>query len=216
MDKCLLLLSGGIDSPVAGWLARKQGLAVIALHYSMEPLTDGMPEGKAAAVCGRLGFRKLITANIAQPLNAIASNCQHNLYFVLMKRLMLRLAERVAMQEGCACIVTGDNLGQVSSQTLSNLATIDMATGMEVSRPLLGLEKNEITAMAERIGTFALSAGKEVCDVLGPQRPDTRSDLGRAVHEEAKLDLAAMEHAALASMHIVQFATRPRTAASYI
>lgn len=185
--KGLLLISGGFDSPVAGYLMQQKGLEIIAVHFSYEPFTDDAPELKSRKAAEILGFKKFITINIAKDCESIAKNCNHRLYFVLTKRLMLRKAEEIARQEGCDFLITGENLAQVSSQTLSNLKSITDSVKMQVLRPLLTYEKTEILALATKIGTYEISKGPEVCDVLGPTHPATKSDLEEIKQEEEKL-----------------------------
>ncbi|MBI4020672.1 MAG: hypothetical protein HY369_00345 [Candidatus Aenigmarchaeota archaeon] len=186
--KGLLLLSGGIDSPVAGSLLQKD-MDLEAVHFSFAPLTNDEPEEKCRALAGKLGIR-LHVINIASDLQRIAQLCDRKYYFVLMKRLMLRRAEALAKKQGCDVLVTGESLGQVSSQTVDNLRAIDAATGMTVLRPLIAMDKEEIIKIAERIGTFAVSCGKEMCDVLGPDHPETRARLADVERQEQQLAAA--------------------------
>ena len=142
--KGLLLISGGFDSPVAGYLMQQKGVEIIAVHFSYEPFTDNQPEIKASKAVEILGFKKLITINISKDCENIAKNCDHRLYFVLTKRLMLKKAEEIAKTENCNFLITGENLGQVSSQTISNLRSITDAVKIQVIRPLLTYDKTEI------------------------------------------------------------------------
>jgi len=190
--KGLLLLSGGIDSPVAGHMMMQRGLEVEAIHFSFEPFTDDTPERKSREVAKLLGFSKLYIANIQEPLAEIVRNCEHRYYFVLSKRFMFRVAERIARQDGCDFLITGENLGQVSSQTLRNLGVIDAAVQIPVLRPLLGFDKVEIMEKAREIGTYEISKGRELCDVLGPEKPSTWAKGRRIREEEERLDLTGM------------------------
>ena len=185
--KGLLLISGGFDSPVAGYLMNQKGVDIIAVHFSYEPFTDNSPEIKSRKACEILGFKKFIAVNISKECEKIAKNCNHKLYFVLTKRLMLKKAEEIARKEGCNFLVTGENLAQVSSQTLSNLKTITNAVKIPVIRPLLTFDKNEIINIAKEINTYEISKGPEVCDILGPKHPATRSNLDEVWIEEAKI-----------------------------
>src|SRR3989344_5260168 len=108
--KALLLISGGFDSPVAGYLMQQKGLEIIAVHFSYEPLTDNGPEIKSRKAAEVLGFKKFIVVNIAKECEQIAKNCDHRLYFVLTKRLMLKKAEEIAKKENCKFLITGENL----------------------------------------------------------------------------------------------------------
>lgn len=183
--KGLLLLSGGIDSPVAGWMLQKK-MEVMAVHFSFEPLTDNTPEVKSREIAQKLGM-KLVVLNISKEIKMIADRCERKYYFVLMKRIMVRKAEDLAKKEKGGFLITGENLGQVSSQTLENLAAIDAAVGIPVLRPLIAKDKQEIIQLAEEIGTFEISKGKEMCDVLGPEHPSTKARLEDIEQQETLL-----------------------------
>jgi thiamine biosynthesis protein ThiI len=186
--KGLLLLSGGIDSPVAAHLLQRQGAELDAVHVSLEPYTDASPEAKARALARALGIRAIAVVPGGEA-NAALAQADHKRYFVLSKRFMLRCAERLAPARGASFLATGENLGQVSSQTLANLAAIDGAVTLPVFRPLLSLDKTEIIRIAERLGTLKTSEGPELCDVLGPRYPATRASAEEARRAEGKVDL---------------------------
>lgn len=185
--KALLLLSGGYDSAVAGYIIQKKGLEIIAVHFSYEPLTDNSPELKSRKISEMLKFKKFISINISKECETIADKCRRDLYFVLAKRLMLRKAAETAKKEGCEFLITGEALGQVGSQTLSNLRTITEVSKIPVLRPLLAYDKEAIIRLARQIGTYEVSSGPEVCDILGPKHPATRSKIEDARKEELKL-----------------------------
>lgn len=188
--KAVLLLSGGIDSPVAGRMLQEQGVELEALHCSFEPITDARSVEKARDLAALLGLPRLHVARIGDILGTIpADRDAHRFYFVLQKRMFYRLAARLARDLGADAIATGENLGQVSSQTLGNLATIETAATMPVIRPLLGLDKMEIVEWARRHGTLETSTGPELCDLLGPDRPATRSDHAKVLAFEQRLGL---------------------------
>ncbi|MFQ5838399.1 MAG: tRNA sulfurtransferase [Thermoplasmata archaeon] len=202
--KGILLLSGGIDSPVAGHLMAQKGIEVIALHFSLEPFTDRAPEEKALRIVDILGFPRLYICRIGDALAEIARNCRHRFYFVLSKRLMYRLAETLALQEGAASLITGESLGQVSSQTLSNLRAIDASVEVSVVRPLIGWDKVDIMETARRIGTYDISKGPEVCDVLGPSHPTTQARLEVVEAEESKLRYGDLLSSSLETLRMVE------------
>lgn len=184
--KGLLLLSGGIDSPVAGWVMKKH-MDVVAVHFSFVPLTDDTAEQKSRVLADQLGF-PLHVIPIAREIKTIGSK-GGKLYFVLMKRLMLRRAAALAKEQGCQVLITGENIGQVSSQTLQNLAVIDEAVSIPVLRPLIARDKQDIIAIAKVIDTLETSTGKELCDVLGPQYPATGARLQDVQEAERLIDL---------------------------
>jgi len=207
--KGLLLLSGGFDSPVAGKLMQRQGLAVDAIHFSLEPVTDGVAEQKCLDLARVLALEKVYVAKVGEELAKIAARCTHRYYFVLSKRFMLRVAEVIARRDGYDYLITGENLGQVSSQTLQNLTVIDSAASMPVLRPLLGFDKNDIINVAKELGTYEISKGPEICDALGPDSPSTAASIPAILEEEAKIDLDELAETAVAKMnlHMVTQAT---------
>lgn len=188
MDRGLLLLSGGIDSPVAGDVVQRQGVDLASVHFSLEPWTDDEPERKSRAVADRLDLDPLTVISLDEA-SAVLAKARHRLYFVLSKRLMLRVADRIAEAQGREVLVTGENLGQVSSQTLANLAVVDAAVDRPVLRPLLGWDKVDIVDRAKAIGTYGIASGPEHCDALGPTRPSTRASLREVEAAEAEVDV---------------------------
>jgi thiamine biosynthesis protein ThiI len=174
--KAVLLLSGGFDSPVAGRMLREQGVALEALHGSFEPVTDDASVRKAETLARQLGLSRLWVAKIGEALGRIPHDREaHRYYFLLQKRLLYRLADALADQVGADVLATGENLGQVSSQTLPNLVTLEQAARRPVLRPLLGLDKVDILRLAREWGTYETSVGPELCDILGPAKPATTS-----------------------------------------
>lgn len=186
-DKGVLLLSGGFDSPVAGHLMSKQGLYLVAAHFSLEPITDDAAAMKARALSGILGLRRLYVVRVGESFAGIAHAANRRFYFVLTKRLMVRLADAIADREGASVLVTGENLGQVSSQTLASLRAIDAVARRPILRPLIGFDKQEIVDRAKALGTYEVSKGPEICDLLGPPRPSTHARLDQILAEESKL-----------------------------
>jgi tRNA uracil 4-sulfurtransferase len=201
--RALLLLSGGIDSPVAGKLLQEQGVELEAVHFSLEPFTDGGGEEKAAALARALGLARLHVVPAGPLFGELVKRADERLYFVLSKRLMARIAGALAPGLGCAAIATGENLGQVSSQTLPNLASIDRAAPLPVLRPLLAYDKVDIIDLARAWGTFDISKGPELCDVLGPSNPSTGAALERVEKEEARVDTADLVARGLAGLRVV-------------
>ncbi len=187
--KSILLLSGGFDSPVAGHLMARQGYEVVAAHFSLEPITDDGSAVKSRKLAEILGFPTLYVVRVGEAFAEVAHVCHRRFYFVLTKRLMIRLADAIADRENAAALITGENLGQVSSQTLMNLRAIDAAARRPVLRPLIGFDKQEIMDRAKTIGTYETSVGPEICDLLGPPRPATAARLEPILDEETKLDI---------------------------
>src|SRR5438445_2906352 len=187
--KGVLLLSGGFDSPVAGYLMARQGLNLVAAHFSLEPITDDAAAIKARTLCGLLGIRSLYVVRVGESFAEVAHVANRRFYFVLTKRLMVRLADGIADRESADVLVTGENLGQVSSQTIASLRAIDAVARHPVVRPLIGFDKQEIVDRAKTIGTYEVSKGPEICDLLGPPRPATHARLDQVLAEESKLPI---------------------------
>ncbi|MBI2545713.1 7-cyano-7-deazaguanine synthase [Candidatus Woesearchaeota archaeon] len=203
MHKVLLLLSGGIDSAVAARLLMDQGCEIIALHFSLEPFTDDTAKQKSIAIARSLGIRRLLSIVCGLQHARIVERCTHRYYYVITRRMMLRIAEQIARNEGCGFIATGDNLGQVGSQTLANMQVISHAVSMEILRPLLANDKLETIALAKKYGTYELSIGPEMCSVLGPKHPATSSRLEVIEHEEARIDMRSLIDEQLAATEII-------------
>lgn len=202
--KGLVLLSGGIDSPVATWIMQKQGLTLEAIHFSNEPFTDDVPEKKTIEAAKLLGLRKLAVVNIAKPLVNFNKTCNKRYYFVFMKRLMYRIAQEYAQKAGATCFITGENLGQVSSQTLTNLSVLGDVAELPLLQPLLGYDKEDIIEIAKRIGTYEISKGPEHCDALGPKFPMTKATKEGIEAEESKLPLQQYVSESLQQAKIVE------------
>jgi thiamine biosynthesis protein ThiI len=204
-----LLLSGGIDSPVAGHLMASQGAEIFALHCSLEPFTDNAPEKKSKKIAETLGFSAFYVAHLGDALAEIARQSRRRYYFVLSKRLMFRVAEALAHREGAGFLITGESLGQVSSQTLWNLRAIEAAVRIPVVRPLIGWDKVDIVREAEAIGSFPISVGPEVCDVLGPAHPTTRAKLEVVEAEEARLPYEELLEDSVTTLRRVELLEAP-------
>jgi tRNA uracil 4-sulfurtransferase len=189
--KAVLLLSGGFDSPVAGRMLQDQGVELEALHGSFEPVTDDASVRKSLALAKQLGLKRLWIAKIGTALGKIPHDREaHRYYFLLQKRLLYRLADHLADQIGATAIATGENLGQVSSQTLPNLVTLEQAARRPILRPLLGLDKVDILRLAREWGTYDTSVGPELCDLLGPDKPATTSEAKVVALAEDRVGLA--------------------------
>lgn len=170
----------------------KQGVELVALHASFEPLTGPESVEKAKELAELLGLKQIYVARIGEELAKIPQDrAAHKYYFVLQKRLLYRLADRLADDVDADTIATGENLGQVSSQTLRNLATLDEAARRPVLRPLLGLDKQDIVDYARRTGTYETSIGPELCDLLGPTKPATVSDVANVTEHEQRVGMDA-------------------------
>ncbi|MGG6309896.1 tRNA uracil 4-sulfurtransferase ThiI [Paenibacillus macerans] len=181
--KAMLLLSGGIDSPVAGWSALRRGLEIECVHFHSYPFTSKKAEEKvidlAKVLSGYAGRIKLHLVPFTDIQTALAQTGQDNLIITLMRRSMLRIATKLAERNGALALVTGDSLGQVASQTLSSMNAIGRATDLPLLRPLVMTDKTDIIAMAQQIGTYDLSIlpYEDCCTLFVPKSPSTNPNL---------------------------------------
>ena len=204
MERGIALLSGGIDSPVAIHLMQNR-LEIIAVHFHQQPLTDEKEIEKVRELVRVLGVRKVYLIPFTSVLKELVSKCDHKNYYILSKIAMFRCAEMVALKEGAQFLITGENLGQVSSQTLSNLTTITKNLSLEIFRPVLSYDKEEIVRVAKKIGTYEISKGPEICCLLGPQFPATKSDAEEIRKELGNLELGRLLEESLNNAEIVSF-----------
>lgn len=197
------LVSGGIDSPVAAWMMMSRGLKVSVVHFHSAPFTTRASQDKVREVLKLLTKRQPTIDAAFVPFaetvqRPIVENTPAPLRVVLYRRFMVRVAAALAEKVGATCLVTGDSLGQVASQTIANLATIDAASPLPIFRPLVGLGKDKIVAEARAIGTFDVSTqeDEDCCAYLMPRRPATRTTPAELAEVEKSLDVAAMVAAA--------------------
>ncbi len=196
--KGLLLLSGGIDSPVAGYLAMKRGVAVDALHFWSYPLTGERAKEKVVKLSQVLREYnprlRLHIAHFTEIQTAIMEKCPEKLRVTIMRRMMMRVASRLASKIGALAIFTGENIGQVASQTLESLAAIQDAATLPVIRPLVCFNKVETIDLARHIGTYDLSVlpYEDCCTVFVPKHPAIKPDLSEVQKAEAALDIDAL------------------------
>lgn len=204
--RALLLLSGGIDSPVAGWLAMKRGLMIDALHFESPPFTSERARLKVEDLGQRLAewgaFGKMYFCNFTAVQREIYGKCPAPLGVTIMRRFMFRIAEGLARRLGAMALVTGESLGQVASQTLHSLYVINRVCTMPVLRPLIGFDKTEIVERARAIGTYETSIlpFEDCCTIFVPRRPSTRPQESQVEAAEAGLDIGRMVAEALDSI----------------
>ncbi len=202
MKKAIALLSGGQDSPVAIDLLKNK-LEIIATHFHQMPLTDEQEIEKVKKLQKQLKIQKLYLIPFADLFKELVTHCEHRYYFVLSKIAMLKAAEMIAEKEHADYLITGENLSQVSSQTLSNLVSISKPIKMIILRPLLTYDKIEIMALGKKIGTFEISKGPELCCLLGPKKPATKSDPEKIQKELKRVDLNTLIQMALEKAEII-------------
>lgn len=205
------LLSGGLDSPVAAYRMMKRGCLVNFVHFHSYPFLDRASQRKAQALACLLTRHQyratLCMVPFGEVQQRIVSAVPAAYRVVLYRRYMLRIADALARQYGAHALVTGESLGQVASQTLSNLRVIEAASSLPVLRPLIGMDKAEIMAQAESIGTYATSIlpDQDCCTLFVPRRPATRSSLSEIEAAEQKLDTPALLQLALQGAETVSF-----------
>ena len=203
--KGILLMSDGIDSPVAGYLLSRQGVDLVALHFDTSQGEDSSRTVRILAIRDRL--RESAGAEVeavlvphTDTLSVLSAKCKPNLTCVLCRRMMLRVGASVAERVGAAFLITGESLGQVASQTLTNLFVEEQASPVPIVRPLIGTDKVEIVNIAKSIGTYELCASSDVACKFAPQKPSTNSDLEEVLAEEERVDAAALASAALSGL----------------
>ena len=207
----LSLLSGGIDSPVAAWRMMRRGCRVDFVHFHSEPFTDRTSQEKVRLLARLLAAWELdatlLLVPFAEAQRQIVAAVARPLRVVLYRRMMLRIAEALARARGAEALVTGESLGQVASQTLANLAVIGEAATLPVLRPLVGMDKEEISRLAERIGTFETSIipDQDCCQVFVPRHPATRARPDAVRAAEARYDVAGLVAMAVAATERVRF-----------
>jgi len=200
--KAMLLISGGIDSPVAGKFLQEAGFSLEAIHFSQVPFTDDTPEKKSLLLARALGLKEMSVVDAGNEFKSIAENARTEYYFILIKIFMLRCAEKIAHERKIEFIATGESLGQVSSQTMSNLNTINSSVEIEVLRPLLFMSKQEIIDKSIKEGYFETSKGPEMCDVLASGKPKTRSHIKETEIEEEKCKMNELVESAVKKVRI--------------
>lgn len=202
----LLLLSGGIDSPVAGYMMAKRGLEIEALHFESFPYTSERAREKvmtlAEELCAHVSRMHVHVISLTHIQEELRDRCDEEYFTLLLRIFMMTLAERVAKQYGCLALITGESLGQVASQTLPAIRVTDSVVSLPVFRPCIGLDKEEIVAIARRIGTFDTSVlpYEDCCTVFTPRHPRTRPVPERVMAELEKVDFAGLCEEAYATM----------------
>ncbi len=204
MEKGVALLSGGIDSPVAIHMMQNR-LEIIAAHFHQEPLTSKKEVEKVKELAKHLGLKKVYLIPFVPVLRSLVDKCDHKNYFILQKILMFKSASTIAKKEEAKALITGENLGQVSSQTLSNLKTISFHVDCEIFRPLLTFDKQEIINIAKKIETYEISKGPEICNLLGPKAPATKSKPELITMELEKFDYTTLLEEALNNAEVLVF-----------
>ncbi len=207
--KAAVLISGGIDSPVAAYMMAKRGLQLNAIHFASPPYTSPMAEEKVHNLLRKVsrysGNITLFTVGFTEIQEAIRDNCPEELFTLVMRRFMMKIAERIAAKEDCKALITGESLGQVASQTLNALACTDAVVQMPVFRPVIAMDKEEIIAISRKIDTFNISIEpfEDCCTVFTPKHPKTRPQVSILETAEEAMDVDALIERALANTTIM-------------
>lgn len=196
--RAMVLISGGIDSPVAAWMMAKRGLELNAVHFASPPYTSPRAERKVHELLEKVAAYsstiRLETVHFTEIQEQIAKCCPEEYFTLIMRRFMVRIAARLAKNRDCGALITGESLGQVASQTLPALAVTDSLAGMPTLRPLIGMDKDEIVEIARKIDTFNISIQPyaDCCTVFTPRHPKTRPVIEQIEKAEAALDVEAL------------------------
>ena len=207
--RAMLLLSGGIDSPVAGYMMAKRGLELVGIHFFSYPYTSERAKEKVlelgrklTAWCGRMSVMVVPFTKIQEE---IRDKCHEELFTLVMRRFMMRIAEKVAVEYGCGALITGESLGQVASQTMPAMAVTGAVCELPVFRPCIGMDKEEIIRIARKIDTFETSIlpYEDCCTVFTPKHPNTKPKMPKILEAESNLDVETLVDEAVKGVEIV-------------
>lgn len=207
--KGLLLLSGGIDSPVAGYLMSKRGLKLEAVHFHSYPYTSAQAKEKVIELAKEIseycGEIKLHVVSFTEIQEQIHKNCDAEYMITIMRRIMMRIAERLCKENGLGAIVTGESLGQVASQTMQSMTVTNSVVSLPVFRPVIAFDKEEIMNVARKIGTYETSIlpYEDCCTVFLPKNPVIRPTISRAEYLEKSLDIDSLVETAVLNEEII-------------
>ncbi len=216
--RAMCLLSGGNDSPVAAYMMAKRGMEIEAVHFFSYPYTSQLAKDKVLELarlvtryCGRMTVNIVSFTKIQE---AIRDNCPEEFFTLIMRRFMMEISQRIGRNDGCGALITGENLGQVASQTMEAMTVTGAVVDIPIFMPLIGMDKEEIVTIARKIGTLDTSIlpYEDCCTVFTPKHPKTKPTLGQLLHAERKLDREALIAEALADVEkiMVQYHDEPR------
>lgn len=213
----LLMLSGGIDSPVAGYLMMKRGVSIEAIHFASPPFTSELSKEKVLDLAEKLSTFgaavKLHVIPFTEIQQEIGKQIPENVTMTTTRRMMLRIADKVRAEQGALAIVTGESLGQVASQTLESLTAINSVTATPILRPLISTDKLDIIAIAQRIGTYDISIRpyEDCCTIFTPSSPKTKPKLEKVAYYESFTDFETMIESAVANRTTYTIPLEPKT-----
>ena len=201
----MCLLSGGIDSPVAAYMMAKRGVEIECVHFFSYPYTSELAKNKVLELarlvtryCGRMTVN---VVSFTQIQEAIRDNCPEEFFTLIMRRFMMEISQRIGQEHGCEALITGENLGQVASQTMQAMAVTGAVVDVPIFMPLVGMDKEEIVSIARKIGTMqtAILPYEDCCTVFTPKHPKTKPTLNQLIHAEKNLDREALIQQAIAN-----------------
>ena len=210
--RAMILLSGGIDSPVAAYMIAKRGVEIEAVHFFSYPYTSQLAKDKvielARLVTRYSGRMTVNVVSFTQIQEAIRDNCPEEYFTLIMRRFMMEISQRIAKHDGCGALITGENLGQVASQTMEAMTVTGAMVDIPIFMPLVGMDKEEIVTIARKIGTLETSIlpYEDCCTVFTPKHPKTKPTLGQVINAERKLDREALITQALENIEKIKVA----------
>ena len=208
--RAAILISGGIDSPVAAYMMAKRGIELTGVHFASPPYTSERAEKKVCDLLAKVaeysGRMNLFVVPFTEIQEQIGRHCPEELFTIIMRRFMMRISEKIAKREKCQALITGESVGQVASQTLGAIVCTDAAADMPVFRPLIGMDKDEIVAISRKIDTFELSIQpyEDCCTVFTPKHPRTKPPLGAVLAAEEALDCEALTDRAAENARLIR------------
>ena len=208
--KAAILISGGIDSPVAAYMMAKRGVELTAIHFASPPYTSVRAEEKVAELLRRVsaysGRLNMYTVPFTKLQEEIRDKCHEEYFTIIMRRFMMMIAQQIAAQNECQALITGESLGQVASQTIGAIACTDEVCTMPVFRPLIGMDKEEIIEISRKIDTFEVSIQpyEDCCTVFTPKHPRTRPVLKNVIAEQKKIDYLPLIEEAVKSARLTE------------
>lgn len=208
----LLLLSGGIDSPVAGFLMAKRGMNINAIHFHSYPFTSKRAHQKAMDLAKILsaytGKMTVYSVNLAEIYKAISKNCPRRETTILSRRFMMRIANKISEKYSYQALITGESLGQVASQTIESVSVINDSSKLPILRPLIAMDKKDIIEISEKIDSYekAIEPYDDCCSIFAPDSPVTKPKLKYIEKSEENLDIEELENQAIDSMEIIEIA----------
>ena len=210
--RAMCLLSGGIDSPVAAYMMGKRGLEIECVHFFSYPYTSQLAKDKvielARLVTRYTGKMTLNVVSFTEIQEAIRDNCPEEYFTLIMRRFMMEISQRIALHDGCGALITGENLGQVASQTMEAMTVTGAVVDIPIFMPLIGFDKEEIVTIARKIGTMETSIlpYEDCCTVFTPKHPKTKPNLAQLEIAERKLDREALITRALENIERIKVA----------